>query len=193
MARVPTLFDIKKDAIWDREPISAKVETVLNFARVENGNPQRGKLMPNAQFLIRAVRCAFLEKGSPVPVSDPIYWESSIVVEVNQKMQSPLHWYHRNIAAYCADPVLLLGATDISRIPEAKRYQLFDQVTASLTAKRVETGSDQMLGGHLPEITGIMVQGESEIKVSLFDAQKYSNRVFMFAFEGTLLFPIQFL
>lgn len=169
------VFEPVRDVVYDRQPLDSGRIHFFIFPLGATRNSrwtgaytvdyahtnmmQCGMLPAPNRFLVTGMRCVFFElDGRPVPISDPIYWETFLRFSVNRKA------YWMSPPAHCADPAILFGATDWSKIPAAERLTLINKLVHKLTAGPVPIpmpGGDQMLA-----VDGVMIEQQMN-----FDAE----------------------
>jgi hypothetical protein len=136
-----------------------------------------GMLPPPQRFLVKSIRCAFFEAdGRVVPVTDPIYWESTLALSVQTKQ------YWHSPVAHIADPAVLLAVTDWSKIPNDERLQLLDRLRSGSS---LVSGPTHFSNSEIPQIDGVMIEQQMCFQVRITGAEKWRNRrEIMCALEG---------
>jgi hypothetical protein len=181
------------DTIYDREVISGAnchlfclpvgqmtfgIDGLAMLKSYDRTNMWMACYLPAPErFLIKSIRCAFFEPdGSPVPVTDPIYWQSTLELNLCSKN------YWRSPVAYLADPVVLLAATDWSAIPHEERIQLIDR----LRTNNALTGKGSNGSGPLfPDIDGVLIDQQQSFQIKISGAENWKGRrEVMCALEG---------
>jgi len=185
------IMEIVRDVIYDREPLGTSYKRLfcipvggmissgyrVSFVKTwEHTNMVMAGCLPCPQvFTIKAIRCVFLEPdGFPVPVTDAIYWQASLTLRVCMKQ------YWRSPCAYVADPAILMGATDWSKIPAAERLNLINAISAPLTC-----GSTPIPGTiHTCSVHGVALEQQQNFDVEISGAEKWPDRHVLVALEG---------
>lgn len=186
------IMEIVRDVIYDREVLhSTRLHLftlpcgtmtldydghplLKSFERTNMILP--GQLPVPSVFVIKAIRCVFLERdGSVVSINDPIYWETRI----DLKLTSKTYWH--SLAAYVADPAILLAATDWSKIPAEERAKLIEIVTAKTTCESFSIGDNQVI----QSLEGIEIRQQMPFHVVIdgFEKWRYIREVIV-ALEG---------
>lgn len=187
----PGIMEIIRDVVYDREALSGQrqhlfcrpIGMAVTNARGENimkswertNMVQPGMLSAPNRFVIKAIRCVFLEAdGRPVPITDPIYWETTLDLRVSMKT------YWRSPVAYVADPVILLGGTDWSKIPAAERLNLIHCISAPLTVP------DTAIPGtsSRASVEGVAIEQQQNFDVQIEGQQQWPDREVLVALEG---------
>jgi hypothetical protein len=185
------LLEIMRDVVYDRETLGNRYKRLFcipvggmftphNRTAIIKNWEMTNMVMacclpaPN-RFMIKAIRCVFLESnGSPVPVTDPIYWQASLTLRVCMKQ------YWRSPCAYVADPAILLGATDWSKIPAAERLNLINSISAPLTC-----GSTPIPGTSASfSVDGVAIEQQMPFDVEISGAESWPDRDVLVALEG---------
>ena len=185
------LMEIMRDVVYDRAPLNGsrqhlfcipvgQMVTLTNrhaLAKTfEWTNMVIAGMLPAPQrFVIKAIRCVFLEPdGRPVPITDPIYWTSTLTLRVCMKN------YWQSLVAYVADPMILLGATDWSKIPAAERLNLINRLSAPLTC-----GSTPIPGTSSNcSVEGVAIDQQQNFGVQINVPDKWPDRDVLVALEG---------
>jgi hypothetical protein len=141
---------------------------------------QAGMLPAPQEFLIKAIRCVFLENGRPVPITDPIYWETTLELTVCMKH------YWLSPCAYVADPAIVLGGTDWSKIPPAERCNLLNLLSNSLG---LVSPSVSFAGG-TGSVDGVRISQQMNFGVRISNADKWPQREVLCSLEGVSARPI---
>ena len=187
------LMEIVRDVVYDRENLGTSYKRLFCIPVGVMVTPYRRPPMiktwertnmvmasclpaPNV-FVIKAIRCVFLEPdGQPVPVTDPIYWQASLTLRVCMKQ------YWRSPCAYVADPMVLLGATDWSKIPAAERMNLINAISAPLTC-----GNTTMPGTNgcvSMGVEGVELAQQMLFDVEISGGENWPDRDVLVALEG---------
>ena len=188
----PGLMEVVRDVIYDRESLLGQqrlrlfclplgqVSYLADGTAINKSWERTNMVMPASlpapqRFVIKSIRCAFLEAdGRPVPLSDPIYWETTVTLRVYMKQ------YWHSLAAYVADPQIALGATDWSKIPPAERLNLINSLSAPLTC-----GNTPIPGTSASvAVEGISIEQQMPFVVQIDNTRKWPNREVLVALEG---------
>jgi hypothetical protein len=186
------IMEFVRDVIYDREALHGSILHLFclpcgQMTYDADGKPflksfertnmvQAGQIPAPNTFVIQAIRCVFLEKdGSPVPISDPIYWETRIELRLLSKT------YCHSLTAYVADPAILLGATDWSKIPVDERVKLIE-----LVANKTISKSTTIAGLSVPiSIDGVKIEQQMSFSAIIDGYAKWQgNREVLVALEG---------
>jgi hypothetical protein len=186
------IMEIVRDVVYDREALTGLMRLHM-FCRpigmaVKNASGkqimkswertnmvQAGMLQAPNRFVIKAIRSLFLESdGRPVPVTDPIYWETTIDLRINMKT------YWRSPVAYVADPVILLAGTDWSKIPAAERLNLINCLTSPLTTPLTPIpGTSSSCA-----VDGVVIEKQMYFDVQMDTQEQWADREVLVALEG---------
>lgn len=191
------IMEVAKDVVYDRMPLMG--ETTHLFTRPLGSSvqhPLRGvysvdvrhtnmvmssQLPAPCRFLIQGLRCAFFElDGSVVPITDPIYWESTIELMICMKR------YWLSPAAHIAEPALLFAATDWSVMPAAVRLDLINKLAHRITGWISPGIAGDNLGAG--ELDGVLIEQQmpfsAKVRVNFEKLEKLVGREVSFTLEG---------
>jgi hypothetical protein len=177
------VMELLRDVVYDREAIHGSYMHIFCLPQGQmsygvDGQPfmkdhsrtnmvMACQLQPPNRFVIKSIRCAFFEAdGSPVPVNDPIYWEATVCLRLNRK------FYWDSLAAFVADPAILMAGTDWSKIPAPERLQLIDALKAKVTS-----GPTAFPGNvNISSIDGVAIEQQQHFDVEIRNLDKWRDR-----------------
>lgn len=186
------LLEIVSDVLYDHEPLRSRVSPLFVIPLGQMTYDSEGHAIakdwtltnillaaqlpsPN-RFLIRGIRVAVLEKGSPVPWDDPIYWSSTFTLDICAKN------YVRCLLAHVADPGILLQKTDWSKIPYHERHALLSRAEYRLDATGAEFDKFTM-----DRLEGVLIDQQQVFLAKVETAQAWPGRSILCALTGLSL------
>lgn len=186
----PGLFEIISDVVYDHEPLKSQrtnlfciplghmTYDVEGHAIVKDWtltNMVMCAMLPSPnRFLIRGIRAVFLENGSPVPWSDPIYWESAFHLQICSKT------YRQCPCSQVADPGIVMQNTDWAKIPVHERHALLSQAEHRLDSPGADVANYAPIG----KLEGIMIEQQQCFKAEIETKQPWPGRSVLCALTG---------
>lgn len=185
------LMEIVRDVIYDRAPLGETYQRLfchpVGMIVIPKNRPSllktwewtnmvmAGCLPAPNRFVIKSIRCVFLEPdGRPVPVTDPIYWQASLTLRVFMKQ------YWRSPVAYVADPMIMLAATDWSKITADERMNLIQCLSSPLTSSQTPIPGTSATCA----VDGVAIEQQMPFDVEISGADNWPDRDVLVALEG---------
>jgi hypothetical protein len=135
-----------------------------------------GQLQAPERFLLRGIRLIFFENGIPLPITDPLYWNSFFNLQIGYKS------YWRSLCGIIADPGLVMQNTDWTKIAVDQRLNLLSRSEFHLDGP----GFTLPNNAGVEAIQGVMIEQQQPFcaKIQLGINQKYEKRSVLCCLTG---------
>jgi hypothetical protein len=144
-------------------------------------------------FFLTGIRCIYFDVGgSVVPVSDAIYWETTLALMVYKKE------YWRSPVAHVVDPMILTTPQQWANLSDDRKLALYRRFSRQQV--QVAIAPDQIVepsfpeDGHpkrgVPELKGIYIAPQQQFEVQIRHDGKWPDRRILCVLQGTAERPI---
>jgi len=197
--------EICRDVLMDSEPLSKnKLSLFVNplgslaydgrRKTFQDTNLWMSGMLPAPdKFVATGIKCIFLEPdGSPIPISHPLYWTSSVELYISTKR------YWQSVAADVIDPIILTTVEEWNKLDLDRKVQLMKRFGSQLVGDAIRADriivpafpQDQRASMHQPAVEGVMIESQQPFGVKIDHQEKWPLCRILCVLQGTSWRPV---